>query len=56
MRRAVWYSNFGEQAVGKLDQKTGKVTEYSIPEQKHRVGPPENWVFKTVPMALFGSA
>lgn len=31
----VWYSNFGEQAVGKLDPKTGKVTEFTIPEQKH---------------------
>jgi len=27
----VWYSNFGEQAVGKLDPKTGKVTEYNVP-------------------------
>ena len=26
-----WYSNFGEQAVGMLDPKTGKVTEYSVP-------------------------
>jgi len=31
----VWYSNFGEQAIGKLDPKTGKVTELAIPEQKH---------------------
>ena len=31
----VWYSNFGEQTVGKLDPKTGKVTEFTIPEQKH---------------------
>jgi streptogramin lyase len=31
----VWYSNFGEQKVGKLDPKTGKVTEFTIPEQKH---------------------
>jgi virginiamycin B lyase len=30
----VWYSNFGEQAVGKMDPKTGKVTEYQIPIQK----------------------
>ena len=30
----VWYSNFGEQAVGKMDPKTGKVIEYSIPVQK----------------------
>ncbi len=30
----VWYSSFGEQAVGKMDPKTGKITEYSIPIQK----------------------
>jgi streptogramin lyase len=29
-----WYSNFGEQAVGKLDPKTGQVTEFSVPEPK----------------------
>ena len=26
-----WYSNFGEQSIGKLDPKTGKVTEYPVP-------------------------
>jgi len=26
-----WYSNFGEQAVGTMDPKTGKVTEFSVP-------------------------
>jgi streptogramin lyase len=26
-----WYSNFGEQNIGKLDPKTGKVTEYETP-------------------------
>jgi streptogramin lyase len=30
----VWYSNFGEQNVGRLDPKTGKVTEYPLPELK----------------------
>ena len=30
----VWYSNFGEQNLGKLDPKTGKVTEYRLPELK----------------------
>ena len=30
----VWYSNFGEQNLGKLDPKTGKVTEFAIPEHK----------------------
>ena len=29
-----WYSNFGEQNMGKLDPKTGKVTEYPLPEPK----------------------
>jgi streptogramin lyase len=29
-----WYSNFGEQTLGKLDPKTGKVTEFQIPEHK----------------------
>ncbi|HLH98951.1 MAG TPA: carboxypeptidase regulatory-like domain-containing protein [Xanthobacteraceae bacterium] len=27
----VWYSNFGEQSMGELDPKTGKVTEYPLP-------------------------
>jgi streptogramin lyase len=26
-----WYASFGEQILGKLDPKTGKVTEYQIP-------------------------
>jgi streptogramin lyase len=30
----VWYSNFGEQNIGRLDPKTGKVTEFPVPEQK----------------------
>ena len=29
-----WYSSFGEQNLGKLDPKTGKVTEFPIPEHK----------------------
>jgi streptogramin lyase len=29
-----WYSNFGEQTLGKLDPRTGKVTEYPVPELK----------------------
>ncbi|HEY2134805.1 MAG TPA: SMP-30/gluconolactonase/LRE family protein [Xanthobacteraceae bacterium] len=29
-----WYTNFGEQNIGKLDPKTGKVTEYALPEIK----------------------
>ena len=28
---AVWYSNFGEQTLGELDPRTGKVTEYPLP-------------------------
>jgi streptogramin lyase len=30
----VWYASFGEQILGKLDPKTGKVTEYPIPVLK----------------------
>jgi virginiamycin B lyase len=30
----VWYSNFGEQAIGRLDPKTGQVMEFSVPENK----------------------
>jgi virginiamycin B lyase len=33
-RGTVWYSSFGEQNLGRLDAKTGKVTEFSIPEHK----------------------
>jgi virginiamycin B lyase len=31
---SVWFSNFGETALGRLDAKTGKVTEYPLPELK----------------------
>ena len=30
----VWYSDFGELFIGKMDPKTGKVTEYPIPKIK----------------------
>jgi virginiamycin B lyase len=30
----VWYSSFGEQNLGKLDPKTGKVIEFAIAEHK----------------------
>jgi streptogramin lyase len=30
----VWYSSFGEQHLGRLDPKTGRVTEFAIPEHK----------------------
>ena len=30
----VWYSDFGDQFLGNMDPKTGKVTEYPIPELK----------------------
>ena len=30
----VWYSLFGEQFLSRLDPKTGKVTDFPIPEQK----------------------
>ena len=29
-----WYVNFGEQNIGKLDPRTGKVTEFQVPELK----------------------
>jgi streptogramin lyase len=29
-----WYSDFGEQYLGKLDPKTGKVTEWPVPKPK----------------------
>ena len=30
----VWYSDFGQMFLGKMDAKTGKVTQYPIPENK----------------------
>jgi len=33
-RGTVWYSSFGEQNLGKLDPRTGKVTEFAIAERK----------------------
>jgi streptogramin lyase len=30
----VWYSDFGDQFIGRLDPKSGKVTDFSIPELK----------------------
>jgi len=32
----VWYTDFGSQFVGKLDPKTGQVTEYPVPKLKPR--------------------
>ncbi len=29
-----WYSNFGEQNIGKFDPRTGKLTEIPVPELK----------------------
>ena len=29
-----WFSNFGEQSIGKFDPKTGKLTEIPVPELK----------------------
>jgi virginiamycin B lyase len=31
---AVWYTNFGGLTIGKLDPKSGEVTEYPVPELK----------------------
>ncbi|HEX3114756.1 MAG TPA: carboxypeptidase regulatory-like domain-containing protein [Bradyrhizobium sp.] len=33
-RGMVWYSSFGEQNLGRLDPRTGKVTEFPVPEHK----------------------
>lgn len=33
----VWYISFGEQVLGKLDPKTGKVTEFTIPTLRPQV-------------------
>jgi streptogramin lyase len=33
-RGMVWYSSFGEQNLGRLDPRTGKVTEFPIEEHK----------------------
>ena len=30
----VWYSDFNSQFIGKLDPRTGKVTEYSVPQNR----------------------
>jgi len=30
----VWYSDFNSQFIGKLDPKTGKVVEYSVPQSR----------------------
>jgi len=32
-----WYASFGEQILGKLDPKTGKVTEYEVPLLKPKM-------------------
>ena len=34
----VWYASFGEQILGKVDPKTGKVTEYTAPMPKPKQG------------------
>ena len=33
-RGMVWFSSFGEQNLGRLDPRTGKVSEFAIPEHK----------------------
>jgi streptogramin lyase len=30
----VWFSSFGEQNLGRLDPRTGKLTEFAVPEHK----------------------
>jgi streptogramin lyase len=34
-RGVVWYSNFGEQTIGRLEPKMAKVTEFPVPILKH---------------------
>ena len=34
-----WYTNFGEQFLGKIDPKTGKHTEYATPELRKGLPP-----------------
>lgn len=34
----IWYASFGEQILGKVDPKTGKVTEYAAPMPKPSEG------------------
>jgi streptogramin lyase len=34
----IWYASFGEQILGKLDPKTGQVTEYTAPMPKPDAG------------------
>ena len=34
----IWYASFGEQILGKLDPKSGKVTEYNAPMPKPDAG------------------
>ena len=33
----IWYSNFGEQNIGRLDPRTAKVTEYPVPCHEARL-------------------
>jgi virginiamycin B lyase len=41
-----WYSDFGEQFIGKIDPKTGKVTDFPIPELK------KGWPLGTLDLQL----
>jgi len=42
----VWYSDFGQMFLGKMDQKTGKVTQYPIPVVK------EGWPLGTLNLEI----
>ena len=41
-----WYSDFGEQFIGRIDPKTGKVTDFPIPELK------KGWPLGTLDLQL----
>ena len=51
-----WYSNFGEQTFGKLDPKTGKVTEISGARNSRRAGRPARSACAPTRTATCGSA
>ena len=51
-----WYSSFGEQYLGRLDPKTGKVTEFPIPRAQARISRPDCSGCAATGPAICGSA
>src|SRR5206468_6921361 len=49
-----WYASFGEMILGKLDPKTGKVTDYEVPRLK-RTCPRAAWPFVLTKTKTSGS-